>query len=154
MMPAARGASPCSATSLKLTIGAAAGAAGSTYYPLDFTNIGDKTCTMSGYPAVQFATAVQGRVVGKPAVRNWAFPAVLVTLAPGRTAHASLRVQLAQSYPPSMCKPLTAHWLRVDPPGADTASYVPLTAVTCAGHIPSGSTLAIYVVRLGATGPW
>lgn len=152
-MPAGRGPGACRASGLKLTIGAATGAAGSTYYPLDFTNLSGRACIMAGYPGVAFVTAPHGRVVGKPAVRNSAFPAAAVTLTPGRTAHASLQAQLAQNYPTSMCKPVTARWLQVYPPGTDTASYVALNAVTCTGHIPSGSTLGIYVVRPGATGP-
>jgi len=151
--PAAAGPAACPVGALRITIGMANGAAGSIYYPLDFTNIGGLTCTLYGYPGVAFATAAGGSVVGAPAVRNSTFARQLVTLGPGATAHASLQVQVAQSYPVSICKPVTAHWLQVFPPASYVAQYIPFTAVTCTGHIPSGSTLGIYVVRPGVTGP-
>ncbi|HUD77297.1 MAG TPA: DUF4232 domain-containing protein [Streptosporangiaceae bacterium] len=151
--PAAAGPAACPASGLKITIGSPSGAAGSLYYTLDFTNISGVTCTMYGYPGVSFATGPGGRVIGLPAVRDSAFAPSLVTVSPGRTAHASLQVQVAQSYPAPLCKPVTAHWLQIYPPASYVAGYVGLTAVTCRGHIQSGSTLGIYVIRPGATGP-
>jgi len=153
--PASRSAE-CRADDMKLTIAAGNGAAGSIYYPLEFTNTGSASCTMYGYPGVAFVTkaggtAAGGAVLGEPAFRNAAFAPKLVTLAPGATAHASLQVQAAQNYPVATCKPVTGHWLQVYPPGSTAAEYVRFTAVTCAGKIPSGSTLGIYVVMPGAT---
>jgi Protein of unknown function (DUF4232) len=154
---AATGSGECPADDLKLTIGPGNGAAGSIYYPLEFTNTGSAACTMYGYPGVAFVTkaggtAAGGTVLGEPAFRNAAFAPKQVTLAPGATAHASLQVQAAQNYPVATCKPVTGHWLQVYPPGSRVAEYVRFTAVTCAGKIPSGSTLGIYVVLPGATG--
>jgi hypothetical protein len=151
--PAAAGPAACPASSLRVTVGPPDGAAGSIYYPLDFTNVSPATCTLYGYPGVSFAASAGGAAVGRPAVRNPAFPAALLTLTSGATAHASVQVQVAQSYPASLCKPVTAHWLRVYPPASYVPVYVGFTAVTCTGHIPSGSTLGIYVVRPGVTGP-
>jgi hypothetical protein len=154
---AASGSAECLADDLKVTIAAGSGAAGSIYYPLEFTNTGSASCTMYGYPGVAFVTkaggtAAGGTVLGEPAFRNAAFAPKLVTLAPGATGHASLQVQAAQNYPVATCKPVTGHWLQVYPPGSTAAEYVRFTAVTCAGKIPSGSTLGIYVVMPGATG--
>jgi hypothetical protein len=148
----------CPAKALKVTIGRGNGAAGSVYYPLDFTNTGSVTCTMYGYPGVAFVTRAGGSpaggtLLGAPAVRNSTLAGKLVTLSPGTTAHASLQVQVAQNYPVATCKPVTAHWLQVYPPGSFTARYLRFTAVTCTGKIPSRSTLGIYVVLPGATGP-
>jgi hypothetical protein len=152
---------------LRVTIGPGNGAAGSIYYPLDFRNTGSAACTLYGYPGVAFVTrtgatgvggtgvggtGAGGTVLGEPAFRNAAIAPKLVTLAPGATAHASLQVQVAQNYPVATCKPVTGHWLQVYPPGSKAAEYVRFTAVTCAGKIPSGSTLGIYVVLPGATG--
>jgi hypothetical protein len=147
------GTRPCRATGLRVTIGTADGSAGSLYYPLDFTNVSGVTCTMSGYPGVFFATGPDGTPIGGPAIRNPAAARKLVTLAPGLTAHASLQVVVAQNYPPTLCKPVTAHWLQVFPPASYAADYVAFTALTCAGKVPAGTTLGIYVVRTGATGP-
>lgn len=151
--PPIAGPGPCATNAVRLTIGPSSGAAGSFYYPLEFTNVSGATCTMYGYPGVAFATGMGGAVIGGPAVRNPTFPKELVTLAPGTTVHASLQVAIAANYPTHTCDPVTAHWLQVYPPDQFTALYVPFTAQTCTGSIPSGSTLGIYVVRPGATGP-
>jgi hypothetical protein len=143
----------CSTTALRVSIGAPSGAAGSIYYPLEFTNVSSVTCGMYGYPGVSFVAAPAGGQLGGAAVRNSTFAPSLVDLAPGAVAHASVQVVVAQSYPASVCKPVTAHWLRVYPPGQYTPLYAGLTAMTCRGSIPSGSTLGIYVVRPGANGP-
>jgi hypothetical protein len=142
----------CSTAALRVSVGSANGAAGSIYYPLDFTNASDVTCGMYGYPGVSFVATPDGGKLGGAAVRNATFRPSMVTLAPGAVAHASVQVVVAQSYPTSVCKPVTAHWLRVYPPGQYTPLYAGLTAVTCRGSIPSGSTLGIYVVRPGANG--
>jgi hypothetical protein len=151
--PVPAGPGPCPANGLRVTIATAHSSAGSLYYPLDFTNVSDVTCTMYGYPGVFFATGPNGTPMGGPAVRNSGAVRKLVTLAPGLTAHASLQVAVAQNYPPALCKPVTAHWLQVFPPASYAADYVAFTALTCAGKVQGGTTLGIYVVRSGATGP-
>ena len=136
-----------------MSVGSANGAAGSSYYPVLFTNTSAATCTMYGYPGVALVTTPGGSVVGAPAVRNRTFPKVLVPLAPGAVAHASLQVVNTAAYPVARCKPATAHWLQVYPPGQYAASYVAFTAQTCTARVAGGSTLGIYVLRPGATGP-
>jgi Domain of unknown function (DUF4232) len=152
--PAGATAPPgCATSALTVAIGQENGAAGSIYYPLEFRNVSGASCTLFGYPGVSFATGIGGRQLGGAAVRNPAFAAQLVTLAPGATAHASLQVVVAQNYPASICDPVTAHWLRIFPPNQFAPLYLSFTAVTCTGRIPSGSTLGIYAVRPGTTGP-
>jgi hypothetical protein len=143
----------CSTTALRASVGSANGAAGSIYYPLDFTNISGTPCGLYGFPGASFVSAPGSRQLGGPAVRNPTLGPALVTLAPGQVAHASVQVVVAQNYPVSICRPVTAHWLRVYPPGQFAPLYARLTALTCTGAIPSGSTLGIYVVRPGANGP-
>jgi hypothetical protein len=146
-------AASCTAADLRLALGPAAGAAGSFYYALQFTNVSATSCGLDGYPAVAFVSRPGGTAIGGPALRDPAFPSELVPLAPGGTAHASLQVATAANYPAGICKPATARWLQVYPPGQAAALYVSFTAQTCTGPVPSGSTLGIYVVRPGATGP-
>jgi hypothetical protein len=143
----------CASAGLRVTVGSARGAAGSIYYPLDFTNISSVSCDMFGYPGVSFVSAPGGGALGSQAIRNSAFGPSAVILAPGAVAHASVQVVVAQNYPTTICKPVTAHWLRVYPPGQYTPLYAGLTATTCSGSVPGGSTLGIYVVRPGANGP-
>lgn len=144
---------PCPTSALSASVGRANGAAGSIYYPLDFTNTSGEACTMFGYPGVSFVSGIAGRRLGGSALRNATFAPHTVLLSPGATAHASMQVIVAQNYPASTCKPATAHWLRVYPPDQFAATYVQFTAVTCTGAVPGGSTLGIYVVRPGSTGP-
>jgi len=142
----------CSTGALRVSLGAAGGAAGSVYYPLVFTNVSGAPCTLYGYPGVSFVSGPGGAELGGAAVRDPGQGPALVTLAPGAVAHASVQVAVAQNYPRSVCKPVTVHWLRVYPPGQYVPLYADLTATTCTGTIPGGSTLGIYVVRPGATG--
>jgi Protein of unknown function (DUF4232) len=151
--PAAAAPGQCTTGDLHLSVGAGNGAAGSFYYPLQFTNTSGATCTMYGYPGVALVSQPGGSVVGAAAVRNPTFPAEAVTLAPGAVAHASLQVGVAENYPASACGPVTAHWLQVYPPGEYSPLFVAFTAQTCRKPVGDGSTLGIYVVRPGATGP-
>jgi Protein of unknown function (DUF4232) len=151
--PAAAAPGPCTAGDLHLAAGASNGTAGSFYYPLQFTNVSGATCTMYGYPGVALISQPGGGMVGPAAVRNPTFPAKVVTLAPGAVAHASLQVAIAANYPASTCAPATGHWLQVYPPGSYTALLVAFTAQMCSKPVGDGSTLGIYVVRPGPTGP-
>jgi hypothetical protein len=151
--PVAAGPGMCTTGDLRLSVGPSNGTAGSFYYPLQFTNTSNVTCTMYGYPGVALVTQEGGSVVGPAAVRNPTFPAEVVTLAPGGVAHASLQVAVAANYSASACGPVTGHSLQVYPPGNYAALYVPLTAQMCSKPVGDGSTLGIYVVRTGATGP-
>jgi hypothetical protein len=151
--PAPTGPPSCVTSALAASIGPGSGAAGSTYYPIEFTNTSGATCTLYGYPGVSFVAAPGTAQLGGTAARNSTFSPKVVTLAPGAVAHASVQVVVAQSYPASLCKPVTAHFLRVYPPGQVAPLYASLTAMTCTGAIPGRSTLGIYVVRPGANGP-
>jgi hypothetical protein len=151
--PPPAGTAACASSGLHVSLGAANGAAGSIYYPIDFRNVSGAACSLYGYPGVSFVAAPGAGQLGGAAARNSTFGPSLVTLAPGAVAHASVQVVVAQSYPVSLCKPVTAHYLRVYPPGQVVPLYASLTAMTCTGDIPGRSTLGIYVVRPGATGP-
>src|ERR1700759_946423 len=93
------------------------GAAGSGYYPLQFTNLSRHACAMRGFPG---ASAVDRNLhqLGSPAGRARVVPVRPVVLAPGRTAHAVLRygdvtVSTAPGCPPTF----RSFELRVSPPG-------------------------------------
>jgi hypothetical protein len=145
------GLAACRSTALVMTIdlSQANGAAGSTYYPLNFTNTSTKACQMYGYPGVSFVTAGTGtaRQIGAAALRSTAFAKVAVRLAPGRSAHAWLKVTVAANYPVSACDPVTAHWLKVYPPEETVAGYVSQTFSAC--DSASAPLLAILPIRSG-----
>ncbi len=124
------GPAGCATTALTAQMGPGNGAAGSTYYPLEFTNSSSVTCSLYGYPGVSFVTA-SGAQVGMAAVEDPTYPRQLVTLSPGRTVHAVLRVTDALNYPPSACQPATVNRLRIYPPGQTSPLYISFTATAC-----------------------
>jgi Protein of unknown function (DUF4232) len=156
-MPGSTGAgSPCATTGLKVTLVTSGGgaAAGSTFYPLNFTNVSTSPCVLDGYPGASFVTP-SGGPIGDPADRNPGVIPVPVTLAPGTTAHATLQVVDAQNYSAATCDPVTAHRLRIYPPGQTTAVEISFTTLVCAAHISSslGNTLTVDAIKAGQGRP-
>ena len=150
---AAPGTAACASSGLKVTVNTAqsGAAAGSTYVPIDFTNTTGSSCTLFGYPGVSFVTSPSGSQLGRPASRNPAAAATLVTLAPGGTAHATIQVADAGNYSASVCSPVTAHWLKIFPPNQTAAVYASYTVQACSAKLPHkiGNQLAVYVMRPG-----
>jgi hypothetical protein len=146
------GPQPCATSALKATTGQPEGAAGSSYYPIDFTNNSGASCTLHGYPGVSFVTGQGGSQIGAAAVRDATSVPALVTLAPGATAHATLQVVDANNYPSSKCTIVKAHWLKIYPPDQFTALYVSFSAQTCSGGVNATHILSIQTVQPGATG--
>jgi hypothetical protein len=118
-------------TDLRLTVGAANGAAGTIFYPLDFTNASSSTCTMYGYPGVAFVSSPGDAQVGAPARRRPPTAPALVTLAPGATAHATLAV--SDVLIGNNClHHVQVKWLQVYPPDEDSALFARLSRPGCA----------------------
>jgi len=95
------------------------GAAGTIYYPLEFTNLSGHACSMYGFPGVS-AISRGGQQLGSPA--NWESGGGLgtprtVIVPPGATVHAILAYHdVAVSTAPG-CHPVnTTFELRVYPP--------------------------------------
>ena len=130
------GLAVCQSATLHVTVdtAAAGAAAGSTYYPVDFTNTSGSACGMYGYPGVSFVTAGSstGTQVGAAAQENPAFGKLAVRLAPGGVAHAWLQVAEAGNFPAHACKPQTVEWLKVFPPDQTVAIYVSHSFDACA----------------------
>lgn len=140
----------CSTGSLSASLGQAGGAAGSSYYPIEFTNVSGSACTLYGYPGVSFV-APSGSQVGAAATEDPVYPRSLVTLAPGGSVHAELQVADAANYPSSVCKPVTVSRIRVYPPGWTSAVYVSLTVTACGNTaVP---LLSVQTVQPGSGNP-
>ncbi|HVB43773.1 MAG TPA: DUF4232 domain-containing protein [Streptosporangiaceae bacterium] len=124
----------CRTTGLHVSTGYNSGAAGTLYYNIDFTNISGNTCFLLGYPGVSLVSAGSnaGSQIGADAKRDAVTPVRRITLAAGRTAHAELGISAAGNYPSATCQPVTAHWLKVFPPGQFAAAYVKFMTQTCA----------------------
>jgi hypothetical protein len=107
------------------------GAAGTIYYPLNFTNVSGHTCSLHGLPGVS-AIARNGHQLGSPA--GWANRAAArtVVLAPGATAHTILQYRDAEVSTAPGCDPVdTAVVLRVYPPGQYDATIAAFDLQAC-----------------------
>jgi len=106
------------------------GAAGSTYYKLEFTNLSRTTCSLVGYPGVS-ALNLMGRQVGSAASRNSAQAVRTVALSSGATASAVLQITDVANFPAVTCRPLTVAGIRVYPPNQGTPKGGPLPFRAC-----------------------
>jgi hypothetical protein len=112
------------------------GAAGSSFYGLEFTNLSGHTCTLGGYPGVS-GVNLTAKQVGRAATRDPSHPRHVVTLAQGATATAVLRIVDAGNFPKSTCHPVTAAGFRVYPPNRTTAKLVPFPFAACSRSGPA-----------------
>ena len=126
------GPSQCTTTDLRLAVGAANGAAGTIYYPLDFTNTSRSACTMYGYPGVAFVSSPGGSQVGAAAGRRSSTTPALVTLEPGATAHATLAVSDVLIGNNCLGHQVQVNWVQVYPPDQYSALDAPLSRQGCA----------------------
>jgi hypothetical protein len=133
--PAARarpaGVPRCAASWLVIWLNAEdSGALGSFYYKLEFKNLSDDTCTLSGYPGVS-AVNLTGHQVGAAAEREPTGTPSVLTLAPD--AQATVLVHLTDvAVLPASCHATSAAGLRVYPPGETVSKVVPYPFRTCA----------------------
>jgi Protein of unknown function (DUF4232) len=125
----------CSTSGLEvwLGLGEGGGAAGSTYFPLEFTNISNRRCTLFGFPGV---SAIATRQLGSAADRNRAHPTQHVTLLPGSTAHTVLQIVDVDNFSSSKCKPAEASALHIYPPGQFKAAGIPFSFRACSAKGP------------------
>ncbi len=113
------------------------GAAGSIYYPLQFTNLSRHACAMRGFPGVS-AIDRNGHQLGSPASWDHVIAARTVVLAPGATAHTILRWSDVEVTTAPGCHPVFSTFeLRVYPPGqyGATHAFFGLEACSHAGPI-------------------
>ena len=144
--PSPSGPQPCATRDLKLTVGAASGAAGTIFYPLDFTNTSGSACTMFGYPGVAFVSSPGGNQIGAPANRRVAAAPTVITVASGATAHATLAV--SDVLIGNNCKhQQQVNWVQVYPPDQFSALSAPLSRQGCADK--SLVTMGVTIVTSG-----
>lgn len=137
----------CTTSQLTVWYGQPVGAAaGSTYLPLEFSNIGTADCALDGYPGVSGVTTA-GAQLGTPATRNAVIAPVDVVLSPGSTAHVILQVTDVYNYPTTTCEPTEAFGLRVYPPNWTASVVLPYAFEACGKSGPS--YLGVDVVNAG-----
>jgi hypothetical protein len=144
------GVAACTAASLKIATKASAGGgtAGSVYSFIDFTNTSSASCTLYGYPGVSL-TAASGAQIGAAATRDATTAAAAITLPPGATANALLRMTDPTVYSTAKCQPATSAYLKVYPPSQTQSVKVSFKGGTCASS--SVKMLSIRVITPGAS---
>ena len=123
----------CTASDLGvwLAVGQGNGAAGTIYYPLEFTNLSHHTCYLFGYPGVS-ALDRNGHQLGSPAQWGSLRGAHIVNVAPGATAHTLLAYHDAVVTTEPGCDPVnSAANLRIYPPGQRSATFAAFSFQAC-----------------------
>lgn len=148
---ASAAAGSCSLSAVKLSLDSAAAgvAAGSSFVPLEFTNVSASPCVLPSYPGVTFASGAGGSAIGPPAVQQDKTAAQTVVLAPGQLAHSWLQIVAAANYPAARCHPVTAQGLLVSLTTSRPASFVADAVPACAQPPPGGAILSVFPVRAG-----
>ncbi len=111
------------------------GAAGSIYYPLEFTNVSNRKCYLIGWPGVS-AIGSRDRQLGDAATRDSSLPRRTVIVAPGATAHAILRYAQVVNFPRAVCRPAPATVLRVYPPDQKVSRTAFFSLMACSAKGP------------------
>jgi hypothetical protein len=138
----------CATRDLQVKAGQSEGAAGSDYQTLDFTNIGTAPCSLYGYPGASLAAGTPVTQVGLAASRSTTAGPAVVTLQPGGTGNAVLRITDALNYPTGTCSPMETTYLQIYPPNQTTPVYISYKSTGCTST--KVNLLTIGVVQPGA----
>jgi Protein of unknown function (DUF4232) len=139
----------CYQSELRVWLGVpGGGAAGTTYYELELSNISGQACTLYGYPGVSALTG--GQQDGSAANRSASHPKTLVLLGPGATSHVILAITDAGNF--SSCNVVTANQLRVYPPGDYSALSFPFSFPACSNAGPVYLHVSATVAGTGIPG--
>ena len=146
---AAKSLPKCAASDLGVWVAAdqSQGAAGTSYTPLEFTNLSHHTCTLYGFPGVS-AISSAGQQLGSPAAWDHAIKPSLVRLTPGATAYAILAYSNVITGNCPVASKRTAAQLRVYPPDQRQADHAFWTATACIAKGQS-SFLRVRVIAPG-----
>ncbi len=118
------GAPACHKAQLSLRFGRADHATSHTFWPLIFTNVSARACTLTGYPGVSSVTAAHGRQVGTAADRETGFKVRTIRLAAhGGKASAVLTLVSVDVFPAKQCRPRTVAGFRVFAPDQTAAFF-------------------------------
>ena len=128
----ASGTPACAASGVVVWLNTSgSGAAGSTYYNLELTNLSGRSCTLGGYAAVS-GVDLGHKALGSPANHSGPKKPARVTLGKDGNAHSVLQIVVVQNYPASSCRPVEAAGLGVKVPGGSSAEFVPFPFSACA----------------------
>ncbi|MEU5536500.1 DUF4232 domain-containing protein [Streptomyces sp. NPDC020362] len=116
----------CAVNDLYVSMGRQEGAAGSLYWPIQFTNTSTTACALRGYPGVSVLDTAH-RQIG-PAATHSGRSYSTVTLTPGHSASAVVRTTNGPIGGPCL---RTGTYLRIYPPASYDATLVPARWTTC-----------------------
>jgi hypothetical protein len=120
----------CTVRQTRVSLGPANPTAGTTFYPLRFTNISRRNCALWGWPKT-WAESQDGKVIGN-ASRALNGPRPFLVLRPWQTVHADLGIIEAGN----ICrKPVTAVNLRVRAPQQVLSQLLRFKFQACRGHV-------------------
>ena len=139
--------SKCSFSDLTVSFGSSNGAAGHTYYPLDFLNTGEAACSLYGFPGVSFLNATH-TTIGTVTSQESNEQPTTVTLPAGGYVVATLAVT-DPGIPPCSGS-ATASFVRVYPPGSFSASFIPITGVSVCSSPSTASYQDSFVAPVAA----
>lgn len=123
---APEGLRTCTVSDLYVSMGRKEGAAGSVYWPIQFTNTSTTSCGLRGYPGVSVLDTAHHQI--GPAASRSGRRYALVTVAPGHTATSVIRTANGPIGGP--CLPIGTY-LRVYPPASYRAVLVPAQWTLC-----------------------
>lgn len=124
----------CATQQLDIRLSNEQGAAGSRLADITFTNTSSTPCTLKGFPGVSAVTNDDGTQLGPAAERESGQGTTTVTLAPGRSARAGLKMTNIGVLDPASCQPQAADGLRVYPPGETASAFIRISGFEgCAG---------------------
>lgn len=124
----------CATQQLDIGLSNEQGAAGSRLADITFTNTSSTPCTLHGFPGVSAVTNDDGTQLGAAAERETGQETTTITLAPGHSARAGLKMTNAGVLDPASCQPQAADGLRVYPPGETASAFIRIPGLEgCAG---------------------
>ncbi|MEB3367583.1 DUF4232 domain-containing protein [Saccharopolyspora mangrovi] len=138
----------CKVADLAVTVQYVDSAAGTVHQALRFTNSGNRTCEIQGFPGVSYVGGEDGHQIGKPAGRSGS-KGPAVPLAPGAQAWAPLAAPRPENYDEATCQPQEARGLRVYPPQEYDSVFVPLTITACSNTDAPGNFLTVRTIQQG-----
>jgi hypothetical protein len=121
---------PCSEADLVVWLDTNAKAgAGTAYFPLELTNVSDRSCRL--LDQLRVVAIGQSGQIGAAATSSPASPRSPLSLASRATATVTLGISAASNYPPSICNPEVADALRIALPAPAGLHVVPFPFLAC-----------------------
>jgi Protein of unknown function (DUF4232) len=150
--PAATAACQPPAIRVTLDVRSTGVAAGTSYVPLDFTNVSRTTCQLAGFPVITLTSSTDKRI-GTAAIADRGLAAESVILGAGQTAHIWLRVVDVMDLPTAQCQPTAAAGLRVGLPGQASTTFISHRLTTCTRQVRGSEILTVEPFRPGQARP-